>query len=241
MLTILQKEFNAFLNSPVAYVVLGVFLITTGLFVWVFPDSSVLDYRYADLQTLYNLAPWIFLFLIPALTMRTFAEEKKAGTIELLLTRPLTDGQIIGGKYLACLLLALLALVPTLLYYYSVYKLGSPEGNIDSAATVGSYLGLALLAAVFAAIGILASALTRDQIIAFLVAVVGCFLVYSGFDSLASVLQGSSAYYVSQLGIAAHYRDLSKGLVDSRDLVYFFSVVAVALQATRLALRSRNW
>ena len=241
MLTILQKEFNAFLNSPVAYVVLGVFLIATGLFVWVFPDSSVLDYGYADLQTLFNLAPWIFLFLIPALTMRTFAEEKKAGTIELLLTRPLTDGQIIGGKYLACLLLALLALVPTLLYYYSVYKLGSPEGNIDSAATVGSYLGLALLAAVFAAIGILSSALTRDQIIAFLVAVVGCFLVYSGFDSLASVLQGSAAYYVSQLGIAAHYRDLSKGLVDSRDLVYFFSVVAVALQATRLALRSRNW
>lgn len=241
MLTILQKEFNAFLNSPVAYVVLGVFLIATGLFVWVFPDSSVLDYGYADLQTLFNLAPWIFLFLIPALTMRTFAEEKKAGTIELLLTRPLTDGQIIGGKYLACLLLALLALVPTLLYYYSVYKLGSPEGNIDSAATVGSYLGLALLAAVFAAIGVLASALTRDQIIAFLVAVVGCFLVYSGFDSLASVLQGNSAYYVSQLGIAAHYRDLSKGLIDSRDLIYFFSVVAVALLATRLALRSRNW
>ena len=241
MLTILQKEFNAFLNSPVAYVVLGVFLIATGLFVWVFPDSSVLDYGYADLQTLFSLAPWIFLFLIPAITMRTFAEEKKAGTIELLLTRPLTDGQIIGGKYLACFLLALLALVPTLLYYYSVYKLGSPEGNIDSAATVGSYLGLALLAAVFAAIGILASALTRDQIIAFLVAVVGCFLIYSGFDSLASVLQGSSAYYVSQLGIAAHYRDLSKGLIDSRDLVYFFSVVAVALQATRLVLRSRNW
>ena len=241
MLTILQKEFNAFLNSPVAYVVLGVFLIATGLFVWVFPDSSVLDYGYADLQTLFSLAPWIFLFLIPAITMRTFAEEKKAGTIELLLTRPLTDGQIIGGKYLACFFLALLALIPTLLYYFSVYKLGSPEGNIDSAATVGSYLGLALLAAVFAGIGVLASALTRDQIIAFLVAVVGCFLIYSGFDSLASVLQGSSAYYVSQLGIAAHYRDLSKGLIDSRDVVYFFSVVAVALQATRLALRSRNW
>ncbi len=241
MLTILQKEFNAFLNSPVAYVVLGVFLIATGLFVWVFPDSSVLDYGYADLQTLFNLAPWIFLFLIPAITMRTFAEEKKAGTIELLLTRPLTDGQIIGGKYLACLLLALLALVPTLLYYYSVYQLGNPEGNIDSAATVGSYLGLALLAAVFAAIGILASALTRDQIIAFLVAVVGCFLVYSGFDSLASVLEGSAAYYVGQLGIAAHYRDLSKGLIDSRDLMYFLSLIADALLATRLVLQSRNW
>ncbi|AMJ65337.1 gliding motility-associated ABC transporter permease subunit GldF [Hymenobacter sp. PAMC 26628] len=241
MLTILNKEFNAFLNSAVAYVVLGVFLVATGLFVWVFPDSSILDYGFADLQTLFSLAPWLFLFLIPAITMRTFAEEKKAGTIELLLTRPLTDGQIIGGKYLACLLLALLALVPTLLYYFSVYRLGSPPGNIDSAATVGSYLGLALLAAVFAAVGVLASALTRDQIIAFLVAVVGCFLLYSGFDSLASVLDGSAAYYVSQLGIAAHYRDLSKGLVDSRDVVYFLSVVAVALQATRLVLRSRNW
>ena len=241
MLTILKKEFNAFLNSPVAYVVLGVFLVATGLFVWVLPDSSVLNYGYADLQTLFSLAPWIFLFLIPAIAMRTFAEEKKAGTMELLLTRPLTDGQIIGGKYLACLALALLALVPTGLYYFSVYQLGSPVGNIDSAATVGSYLGLALLAAVFAALGVLASALTRDQIIAFLGAVVGCFLVYSGFDSLASVLDGGAAYYVGQLGIAAHYRDLSKGLIDSRDLVYFASVVAVALLSTRLVLRSRNW
>jgi len=241
MYSILRKEFNAFLSSPVAYVVIGVFLVATGLFVWVFPDSSVLDYGYADLQTLFNTAPWIFLFLIPAITMRTFAEEKKAGTIELLLTRPLTDGQIIGGKYLACLLLALLALVPTVLYYYSVYQLGSPEGNIDSAATVGSYLGLGLLAAVFAAIGIFASAITRDQIIAFLVAVVGCFLVYTGFDSLASVFEGDTAYYISQLGIAAHYRDLSKGLIDSRDLLYFLSMIVALLWATRLALRSRNW
>jgi ABC-2 type transport system permease protein len=241
MLAILRKEFNAFLNSPVAYVVMGVFLVATGLFVWVFPDSSVLNYGFADLQTLFNMAPWIFLFLIPAITMRTFAEEKKAGTIELLLTRPLTDGQIIGGKYLACLLLALLALLPTLLYYYSVYQLGSPQGNIDSAATVGSYLGLALLAAVFAAIGIFASAITRDQIIAFLVAVVGCFLVYSGFDSLASVFEGASAYYIGQFGIAAHYRDISKGLIDSRDLLYFFSLIALLLLSTRLALQSRNW
>lgn len=241
MFAILRKEFNAFLSSPVAYVVLGVFLVATGLFVWVFPDSSVLDYGYADLQTLFNIAPWIFLFLIPAITMRTFAEEKKAGTIELLLTRPLTDGQILGGKYLACLLLALLALLPTLLYYYSVYQLGNPEGNIDSAATVGSYLGLALLAGVFVAMGVFASAITRDQIIAFLVAVVGCFLVYSGFDSLASVFEGSPAYYISQLGIAAHYRDISKGLIDSRDLTYFFSLIAGLLLATRLVLQSRNW
>jgi ABC-2 type transport system permease protein len=241
MFAILRKEFNAFLSSPVAYVVMGVFLVATGLFVWVFPDSSVLDYGYADLQTLFNIAPWIFLFLIPAITMRTFAEEKKAGTIELLLTRPLTDGQILGGKFLACLLLTLLALLPTLLYYYSVYQLGNPTGNIDSAATVGSYLGLALLAGVFVAMGVFASAITRDQIIAFLVAVVGCFLVYSGFDSLASVFEGGPAYYIGQLGIAAHYRDISKGLIDSRDLTYFFSLMAGLLLATRLVLQSRNW
>jgi ABC-2 type transport system permease protein len=241
MFAILRKEFNAFLSSPVAYVVMGVFLVATGLFVWVFPDSSVLDYSYADLQTLFNIAPWIFLFLIPAITMRTFAEEKKAGTMELLLTRPLTDGQILGGKFLACLLLTLLALLPTLLYYYSVYQLGNPVGNIDSAATVGSYLGLALLAGVFVAMGVFASAITRDQIIAFLVAVVGCFLVYSGFDSLASVFEGAPAYYISQLGIAAHYRDISKGLIDSRDLTYFFSLMAGLLLATRLVLQSRNW
>lgn len=241
MLAILRKEFNAFLSSPVAYVVLGVFLVATALFVWVFPASSVLDYGFADLQTLFNTAPWIFLFLIPAITMRTFAEEKKAGTIELLLTRPLTDGQLIGGKYLACLLLALLALLPTLLYYYSVYQLGSPVGNIDSAATVGSYLGLGLLAGVFAAIGVFASAITRDQVIAFLVAVVGCFLVYSGFDSLSAVWEGSPAYYISQLGIAAHYRDISKGLIDSRDVTYFLSLIAAFLLATRLVLQSRNW
>jgi ABC-2 type transport system permease protein len=241
MFAILRKEFNAFLSSPVAYVVMSVFLVATGLFVWVFPDSSVLDYSYADLQTLFNIAPWIFLFLIPAITMRTFAEEKKAGTMELLLTRPLTDGQILGGKFLACLLLTLLALLPTLLYYYSVYQLGNPVGNIDSAATVGSYLGLALLAGVFVAMGVFASAITRDQIIAFLVAVVGCFLVYSGFDSLASVFEGAPAYYISQLGIAAHYRDISKGLIDSRDLTYFFSLMAGLLLATRLVLQSRNW
>src|SRR5678816_2776169 len=129
MFAILRKEINSFLNSLIAYIVIGVFLVVTGLYMWFLPESSVLNYGYADLQPLFSLAPWVFLFLIPAITMRSFAEEKKAGTIELLLTRPLTDMQIILGKYLACFLLALLALIPTLLYYFSVYKLGSPEGN----------------------------------------------------------------------------------------------------------------
>ena len=192
MFSILRKEINSFLNSLVAYIVIGVFLVVTGLYMWFLPGSSVLDYGYADLQALFSIAPWVFLFLIPAITMRSFAEEKKAGTIELLLTRPVTDLQIILGKYFACLLLAIFALLPTLIYYVSVYLLGEPKGNIDSAGVTGSYIGLVFLAAVFTAIGIFASS-------------------------------------------------ISKGLIDSRDVLYFVSVSALRIVATKLVLESRKW
>ncbi len=242
MFSILQKEFNAFFNSLIAYVVIGVFLVLLGLFVWVLPSSNVLDFGYADLGTFFNIAPFVFLFLVPAITMRTFAEEKKAGTIELLLTRPLSDWQLIMGKYLACVLLALVALVPTLLYYWSVWDLGAPQGNVDSAAVVGSYIGLALLAATFAALGIFASAITRDQVIAFIVAAFGCYLLYAGFDALVSLnVWGRGGYLLAQLGIAFHYSTIAKGLIDSRDVLYFLSIIALALGATRLALATRNW
>ncbi len=242
MLAILRKEFNAFFNSLIAYVVVGVFLVMLGLFVWVLPDSSVLEYGYADLGTLFSTAPFVFLFLVPAITMRTFAEEKRAGTIELLLTRPLTDWQLILGKYFACVLLAVVALVPTLIYYFTVWQLGAPKGNVDSAAVAGSYLGLVLLAATFAALGVLASALTRDQIIAFILAVFGSYLLYAGFAALASVnVWGRLAYPLSQLGIAYHYGTISKGLIDSRDVLYFLSIIGTALAATKLTLATRNW
>lgn len=242
MLAVLLKEVNSFLNSIIAYLVIGGFLVVTGLFMWVFPDSNVLDYGYADLQTLFTLAPWVFLFLIPAITMRTFAEEKKAGTIELLLTKPLSGLQLILGKFLACWFLALLALLPTLVYYYAVYTLGNPVGNIDSAAVAGSYLGMALLAGIFTAVGIFASALTENQIVAFLVAVFFCFLIYSGFDSIAALdAWGTTAYLISQLGVAFHYSALSKGLIDSRDVLYFLSVAAVFILATKLVMESRKW
>lgn len=242
MLAVLRKEIHSFLNSTVAYLVIGVFLIATGLFTWVFPDSSILDYGYADLQTLFNIAPWIFLFLIPAITMRTFAEEKKSGTIELLLTKPLTDLQLIAGKYLACLSLSVLALLPTLLYYVSVYRLGNPVGNIDSAAVAGSYIGMLFLAGIFTAIGIFASAITENQIVAFIVAVFLCFLLYSGFDSLAGIdVWGTTSYIISQLGVSFHYSALSKGLIDSRDVLYFMSVAALFLLATKLVMESRKW
>jgi ABC-2 type transport system permease protein len=242
MYPILLKEFNSYLNALIAYMVISIFLIAIGLYMWVFPDSSVLEYGFADMQTLFVMAPWIFLFLIPAITMRTFAEEKRSGTMELLLTRPLTDMQIIMGKYFACLLLAVLALLPTLLYYFTVYHLGSPPGNVDSAAVVGSYVGLVFLAAVFCAIGIFASSLTDNQIVSFILAVFLCFVIYSGFDSLASInAWGTFSYFITQLGISYHYTSFSKGLIDSRDVLYFLSVIAVMLLSTKLVLQSRKW
>jgi ABC-2 type transport system permease protein len=242
MFPILLKEFNSYLNALIAYMVISLFLVAIGLYMWVFPDSSVLEYGFADMQTLFSMAPLIFLFLIPAITMRTFAEEKKSGTIELLLTRPLTDMQIILGKYFACLLLAILALLPTLVYFYTVYHLGNPVGNVDSAAVVGSYLGLVFLAAVFCAIGVFASSLTDNQIVSFILAVFLCFVVYSGFDSIASIdAWGTFSYFISQLGISYHYRSFSKGLLDSRDVVYFLSIIGIMLLSTKLVLQSRKW
>ncbi|QCR23013.1 gliding motility-associated ABC transporter permease subunit GldF [Pontibacter sp. SGAir0037] len=242
MLSILKKEFNGFLNSLIAYIVITVFLVAIGMFMWVFPESSVLDYGFADMQTLFNMAPWVFLFLIPAITMRTFAEEKREGTIELLLTKPISDLQLILGKYFAALLLALFALVPTLIYYYTVYELGNPKGNVDSAAVVGSYLGLVFLSGVFAAIGVFASSISSNQIISFVIAVFLCFIIYTGFESIASIPALTSySYYINQLGIANHYTAISKGLIDSRDVLYFVSVIAIMVLATKLVLRSRKW
>jgi len=242
MFTILKKEINSFLNSLIAYIIISVYLIITGLFVWVFPDYNVLDYGYADITTLFSLSPYFFMFLIPAVTMRTFAEEKRAGTLELLFTRPLTDWNIILGKYFACLLLILFAILPTLLYYYSVYQIGNPIGNIDSAGVGGSYIGLILLAAVFTAIGVFASSITDNQITAFIIAVFLCFILFLGFSSLAGAdAWGSFSYFIQHLGIDFHYQTLSKGLIDSSDVLYFLSIIALMLLATKLKLESRKW
>jgi ABC-2 type transport system permease protein len=242
MWPVFTKEINSFFNSLMAYIIIGVFLVSMGLIIWVFPDTSVLQYGFADLDALFTLAPYVFMFLIPAITMRMFSEEKKAGTLELLYTRPLRDSDIILGKYLASVAIVLIALAPTLLYYFTVYYLGSPVGNIDTAGTMGSYIGLILLGGVFAAIGLFASSLTENQVIAFVVAVFLCFIIYSGFGSLAAL--GSLrpvATFIDQLGILYHYQALSKGLVDSRDVIYFVSMAALALWCTRLILSMRKW
>lgn len=242
MIHVLSKEFSSFLSSLIAYVVIGVFLTTLGLLIWIFPETSVLDYGYADLYVFFSLSPYVFIFLIPAITMRSFAEEKKAGTIELLFTKPLTDWAIVLGKFFASFLLVLIALLPTVIYYISVYRLGDPAGNIDTPGVIGSYIGLALLGGVFCAVGILASSITPNQIVAFIVGAFLCFLLFSGFESLASLnVWSANALIIKQLGILYHYESLSKGLVDSRDLVYFFSVAFLMLLITKIVLGARSW
>ena len=235
MYSILKKEITSYLSSLVAYVTIGVFLIVLGLFLWVFPDSSILDYGYAGLDSLFSTAPYLFMFLIPAITMRSLAEERKEGTFELLLTRPLTDWQIVLGKYFASLLLVLFALLPTLVYYYSVYVLGNPQGNIDTGAVIGSYIGLFLLGAVFCAIGLFASSISKNQIIAFTIAVFLCFFFYSGFDSLSQILSLQNLT-LEDLGITEHYQSVSRGVLDTRDLVYFIVLSAIFIWITLFVL-----
>ncbi len=243
MLALLSKEIRTFLSSLIGYVVICVFLLITGLFMWIFEgDFNVLNMGFASIDTLFFISPWVFMFLIPAVTMRSFAEEKRSGTIELLLTKPLTDLQIILAKYFAGLLLVVIALLPTLLYYLTVYFMGSPVGNIDSGGTWGSYIGLLLLASGYLAIGIFASSITNNQIVSFLVAAMLCFFMYTGFQSLASFdLFGSLDNFIMKLGMQDHYASLSLGLIDSRDVVYFLALIAIFILLTKTVLHARRW
>ena len=243
MLSIFKKELNTFFSSLIGYIVVAVFLLFLGLMIWVFPDSSLLEYNYASLDQLFSIAPLIFLFLIPAITMRLFAEEHQTGTIELLATRPLRDLEIIVGKYLAALALVIFALVPTLLYYFTIYQLGFPKGNLDSGAIWGSYLGLIFLGAAFVAIGLFASSLTSNQIVAFVLGSFLCFIFYWGFlfFSKLPLFVGSWDAVIQMLGIDYHYESISRGLVDSRDVLYFVSLIAVFIGLTNLSLDSRRW
>lgn len=243
MLTIFRKEINAFFTSLIGYIVIGVFLVLMGLFMWVFPDFSILASPYASLDTLFTIAPLVFTFLIPAITMRLIAEEKQTGTLELLVTRPVTDVQIVMGKYFAALMLVVFALLPTILYYITVYILGSPPGNLDSGAIFGSYIGLLFLAGAFVAIGLFASSLTNNQIVAFVLATFLCFFVFNAFQMLSSlpVFVGKSDDLIQSFGIEYHYNSISRGVIDTRDVVYFLSVTAVFLAATVVSLGRRTW
>ena len=243
MLTLINKEIRSFLGSLIGYIVIVVFLTTIGLIMWVFPGATnVIDGGYATLDTLFYIAPWVFMFLIPAITMRLFAEESRTGTIELLLTKPLTDFQIVFAKYIAGFTLVLFSLIPTLVYFYSVYQLGNPIGNIDVGGTIGSYLGLLFLSSVFVAIGVFASAITNNQIISFIVAVFLSFFCYVGFESISSLEYfGGIDDVILKLGINEHYISMSRGVIDTRDVIYFFGVIALFLLLTKTVLSSRKW
>jgi ABC-2 type transport system permease protein len=243
MYSLYRKEIKSYLSSLIGYIFIGVFLIIAGLFIWVFPNiNNVLFLNLASLQGLFETSKFLFLFLVPAITMRTFAEEKRSGTLELILTKPFTDSQIIAAKFLASLTLLVIALAPTLLYVISVYNLGYPPGNIDMGSTWGSYLGLIFLGATFISIGIFASSTTSNQIVAFVMAAPLCFIMYFGFEFIYSFEKlGKAGVFIKSLGIDYHYASISRGVIDTRDILYFASVTLVFLIATRIVLVSRKW
>lgn len=242
MYAVFKREIFSLLNSLMAYTTIGIFLLATGLLLWVFPDTALLDYGYAELNGFFSLAPFLLMFLVPAIGMRSFAEERREGTYVLLATRPLTDWQIILGKYFACFVLICFALLPTLVYTYTIYQLGFPKGNLDVGAVIGSYLGLLLLAASFAAIAVFASSLTKNQVIAFALAVFVCFMSYNGLDALSqlftlSVLESA----LLALSVNAHYQSISRGVLDTRDLIYFMSFILLFMGMTKLTVGGRKW
>ena len=243
MFTLFKKEVNGFLNSLIGYIVIIVFLLIMGLFLWVFPmQFNLLDFGYANLDGLFILSPFVFLFLIPAITMRSFADEKKSGTLELLMTQPLSDFQVILAKFLAGVVLVIFSLLPTFVYFISIYKLGLPPGYLDMGGIWGSYLGLLFLAMSFVAIGVFASSLTDNQIVSFILSVFLCFFFYLGFELVDSfILSGNIGLMVESLGINAHYNAMSRGVIDTRDLIYFLSLTGFFLLLTKLSLESRKW
>jgi ABC-2 type transport system permease protein len=238
MYSLFIKEIKSFFNSLTGYIVIIVFLLINSLFMWVFEGPmNLVDGGYATIETLFILAPWVFLMLIPAITMRSFAEEKRAGTLDLLLTRPLTELQIIGAKYFASVVLILLSLLPTLVYYFSVVSLGNPTGNIDQGGTWGSYIGLLMLASAYAAIGIFCSSLTDNLVVSFLLAAILCLFICYGFEQTGTLFtMGKVGKVILSLGIIDHYQSMSRGVIDTRDVIYFVALIVIFLLLTKARL-----
>jgi len=234
MLAILKKELNSFFASPIGYLVIAVFLIINGLFLWIFNgDFNILNAGFADLNSFFFITPWFFLFLVPAITMRSFSDEFKLGTIELLKTKPITDWQIVLGKYLGALLLIILSLIPTLIYLFSIIMLGNPVGNVDLGPIIGSYFGLLFLASSYAAIGMFTSIISQNQIVSFLIAIVISLFMYYGFEALADL---GISEILRSFGMLAHFESISRGVIDTRDIIYFISITVIFLFITKLKL-----
>lgn len=229
MLSLFKKEVNAFFSNLSAYLITAVFLVSLGLIVWVFPGTSVLDYGYADLQPLFSYTPFVFIFLLPAITMRMVAEEKKSGTWELLKTSPLKNYQIVLAKYLAALVLLVFSLIPTLVYYFSIFQLGDTIGNIDSAGFFGAYIGLFLVGALFASVGLFSSSISSNQIVSFVIAVFLSFLLYGGIGALATLATGDQAVLLQGLGADFHYEQMGRGVIVSENIYYFIGMILTFL------------
>jgi ABC-2 type transport system permease protein len=236
MFSIFKKEVSSYFNSLIAYIVIGVFLLLTSLMLWMYPNTSVLDYGYAEMTSFFDFCPYIFLLLIPAVSMRMFSEEFRTGTVEFLFTKPISLWGIILGKYLATLFILVLAILPTLVYFVSLYLLGNPKGNIDSASVFGSYFGLILLAAAYASIGIFTSTLSKNQVVAFILAAIISYFFYDGLGQISGIFRGSVQYYLNYFGLDFHYSSLGKGMLDSRNIVYLISFSGIFLVFTNLLL-----
>ncbi len=238
MLAILKKEINSFFASPIGYLVIAVFLLLNGLFLWLFKgDFNILDSGFADMSAFFLLSPWILIFLIPAVTMRSFSDEKKQGTLELLLTKPISTLQIVLGKYFGAFILIIIALIPTLLYVFTISKLGAIGGNLDTGSILGSYFGLLFLIAAYTSIGVFSSTLSDNQIVAFIIAVFICFFFYFGFEGLSNYKLFGDAVYLEKLGMESHFKSMSRGVLDTRDLLYFISISIFFIALTKLNIQ----
>lgn len=240
MWSVCKKEFRQFFSSLTGYIAIIVFLLLCGLFLFVFPDSNILDFGYATLDRFFEIAPWILLFLIPAITMRSFSDEFRTGTFEILRTKPISTWELVSGKFLGSFFVVCIALLPTILYPITIASL-SVQGGIDTGGIIGSYIGLIFLAAVFIAISICCSSISNNAVVAFILSAFVCFLIYSGFNAISQVpaLESGADYYIEMLGIDFHYRSISRGVIDSRDIIYFFSVITFFLLFTNRNLAKR--
>ncbi len=242
MLAIFKREIQSFFTSAVGYLVIGLFLVLCGLFLWVFSGQfNMFNYGFADLSNFFLLAPWVFLFLIPAITMKSFSEEKKLGTLELLFIKPISLWETVLGKFLGTTVLALLAVIPTFLYVYSVSQLGTTIGNLDMGVVFGSYFGLFFLITSYTAIGVFASTLSENQIVAFILGMLLSFVMYYGFEGLSSLFSsGDSTTLIKNLGMKAHFDSIARGVLDTRDLLYFSTVTLFFLFLTVTQLKNLN-
>ena len=233
MWSICKKELNQFFSSLTGYIAIILFLLINGVFLFVLNDSSIFEFGYASLDKFFELAPWVLMFLVPAITMRSLSEEFRAGTFEILKTKPLTSWQIVLGKYFSILIVLLLAILPTMIYIITIKAL-SAQGGIDGGGILGSYIGLFFLVAVFAAIGLCCSGFTSNAVVAFLISAFSCLILYFGFNALSKLpfFENGGDYYIEMLGIDFHYRSISRGVLDTRDLVYFISIIFIFLLTT---------